>query len=207
MPLHILIPCKALASGKSRLSPMLSAWERAALCAALLERTLDCAIDTVPAERCHVVSADPAVARAAAARRVPSVAEPLEAGLNGALGFARDAICAGAPDAALLVLPIDLPLASPRALRRLVEAGGDVVAATDRRGLGTNALYLAAAAAPCFAFRFGPGSLAAHRAAAAEQGLGFRLAEASDLAFDLDEPADLREWRAGLSAAAAPRRP
>lgn len=206
MPLHILIPCKALASGKSRLSPMLSAGERAELCAALLERTLDCALDTVPRERCHVVSADPVVARAAAVRGAQGLVEPPEAGLNGALGLARDRVCAGAAEAALLVLPIDLPLASPRALRLLVEAGGDVVVAPDRHGLGTNALYLAAVAAPRFAFRFGPGSLAAHRAVAAAEGLGFRLCEAPDLAFDLDEPQDLRDWRAGLSAAAAPRR-
>jgi 2-phospho-L-lactate/phosphoenolpyruvate guanylyltransferase len=206
MPLHILIPCKALALGKSRLSPMLSASERAALCAELLRRTLDCALAVVPAERCHLVSADAAAAELAMAQRVGTIAEPPEAGLNGALAAARDALCADAA-AALLVLPIDLPLASPRALQGLAAIGGDVVAAPDRHGRGTNALYLAAAAAAAFAFRFGSGSLAAHRAEAEARGLSFRLFADQALAFDLDEPEDLRDWRAALTSAPAPRQP
>jgi 2-phospho-L-lactate/phosphoenolpyruvate guanylyltransferase len=206
MALHILIPCKALALGKSRLSPMLAASERAALCAELLRRTLDCALAIVPAERCHLVSADAAAADLAMARRVGTLAEPPEAGLNRALAAARDALCGDAA-AALLVLPIDLPLASARALQALVAINGDVVAAPDRHGRGTNALYLAAAAAAAFTFRFGNGSLAAHRAEAEARGLSFRLFEDQALAFDLDEPEDLREWRAALTSAPAPRRP
>jgi 2-phospho-L-lactate/phosphoenolpyruvate guanylyltransferase len=206
MALHILIPCKALALGKSRLSPLLAAPERAALCAELLRRTLDCALAIVPAERCHLVSADAAAADLAMARRVGTIAEPPDAGLNRALEAARDALCAEAA-LPLLVLPIDLPRASARALRGLVAIGGDVVAAPDRHGRGTNALYLAAAAAAAFTFRFGGGSLAAHRAEAEARGLGFRLFEDQALAFDLDEPEDLREWRAALTSAPAPRRP
>jgi 2-phospho-L-lactate guanylyltransferase len=205
MPLHVLIPCKALALGKSRLSPMLSAPERAALCAELLRRTLDCALAVVPAERCHLVSADAAAAELAMARRVGTIAEPPEAGLNRALEAARDALCADAA-AALLVLPIDLPLASARAVQALAAIGGDVVVAPDRHGRGTNALYLAAAAASAFTFRFGSGSLAAHRAEAEARGLSFRLFEDQALAFDLDEPEDLRDWRA-LTSAPAPRQP
>ncbi len=205
MPLHILIPCKALALGKSRLSPMLAAPERAALCVELLRRTLDCALDVVPAERCHLVSGDAAAADLAMARRVGTIAEPPEAGLNPALGQARDTICADAA-AALLVLPIDLPFASAGTLQALVAIGGDVVAAPDRHGRGTNALYLATTGAASFAFRFGSGSLAAHRAEAEARGLSFHLFKDPALAFDLDEPEDLRDWRA-LTSAPAPRRP
>lgn len=205
MPLHILIPCKALALGKSRLSPMLSAPERAALCAELLRRTLDCALELVPAERCHLVSADAAAAELAMARRVGTIAEPPEAGLNSALAAARDALCGDAA-VALLVLPIDLPFASAGTLQALVAIGGDVVAAPDRHGRGTNALYLAAAAAASFTFRFGSGSLVAHRAEAEARGLSFHLFEDQALAFDLDEPEDLCDWRAFISAP-APRQP
>jgi 2-phospho-L-lactate/phosphoenolpyruvate guanylyltransferase len=205
MALHILVPCKALALGKSRLSPMLSAPERAALCAELLRRTLDCALAIVPDERCHLVSADAAAADIAMARRVGTLAEPPEAGLNRALAAARDALCADTA-AAVLVLPIDLPLASARALQGLVAVNGAVVAAPDRHGRGTNALYLAAAAASTFTFRFGSGSLAAHRAEAEARGLTFHLFDDQALAFDLDEPEDLRDWRAALTSAPAPRR-
>jgi 2-phospho-L-lactate/phosphoenolpyruvate guanylyltransferase len=206
MALHILIPCKALATGKSRLAPALDAAERAALCTALLEATLDLALQLVPAERCHLVTADRAAADRAAARGARTLAEPPGAGLNPALRLARDAISADA-SADLLVLPIDLPLASAAALRALLAVAGEAVAAPDRHGLGTNALYLEAAAAPRFDFRFGEASLAAHRAAAEALGLRFSLYEDPALAFDLDRPEDLRDWRDGASAAAAARRP
>ena len=206
MALHILIPCKALAAGKSRLAPALDAAGRAALCAALLRRTLDCALQLAPAERCHLVTADRAAAEHAAARGVRALFEPPGAGLNPALRQARAAICAAA-SVELLVLPIDLPFASARALRALVAVEAEVVAAPDRHRLGTNALHLAAGAAPRFEFRFGEASLAAHRAAAEELGLGFRLCEEPALAFDLDRPEDLRDWREAASAAPAPWRP
>jgi 2-phospho-L-lactate guanylyltransferase len=135
-----------------------------------------------------------------------TLAEPPGAGLNPALRLARDAISAEA-SADLLVLPIDLPLACAAALRALLAVAGDAVAAPDRHGLGTNALYLVAAAAPRFDFRFGEASLAAHRAAAEALGLRFSLYEDPALAFDLDRPEDLRDWRDGASAAAAARRP
>ena len=193
MALDILIPCKALAGGKSRLAPALDDAARAALCAALLDATLERALQLVPAERCRLVTADRAAAERAAARGVRTFFEPQDAGLNLALRLARDRLCA-ASSPALLVLPIDLPFASAQALRALVAVAADVVAAPDRRGLGTNALYLAVGAAPRFDFRFGEASLAAHRAAAAALGLSFRLYEDPALAFDLDDPGDLRDW-------------
>lgn len=206
MALHILIPCKALAAGKSRLAPALDAAARTALCTALLDATLDLALRLAPAGRCHLVTADAAAADRAAARGARTLAEPPGAGLNRALRLARDAISADA-GAELLVLPIDLPLASASSLRALLAVAGEVVAAPDRHGLGTNALYLAAATAPRFDFRFGDASLAAHRAAAAALGARFSLYEDPALAFDLDRPEDLSDWRDGASAAAAARRP
>jgi|SRR6185312_11211353 len=207
MTLHVLIPCKALAAGKSRLAPMLDSSERTALCTALLRRTLDCALELVPPERCHLVSGDEAAAACASARQVRQIAEPPGSGLNPALEHARHMVCAGKVAPELLILPIDLPFASAIRLRSLVLVGSDVVVVPDRRGSGTNLLYLGATAAPCFDFRFGEASLAAHRAAAQECRLGFRLHEDADLGFDLDLPEDLRDWRAAVNAARAPRRP
>lgn len=207
MALHVLIPCKALASGKSRLAPMLDPSERTAFCTALLRRTLNCALELVPPERCRLVSGDEAAAACAAARQVRQIAEPPGGGLNPALEHARDIVCAGKGAPELLILPIDLPFASAVGLRGLVEAGGEVVVVPDRRRSGTNLLYLGAAAAPSFQFRFGEASLAAHRAAAQECRLGFRLHEDADLGFDLDLPEDLRDWREAVNAARAPWRP
>ena len=44
---HIVIPCKALAEGKSRLASMLSPRQRYELCAAMLRQTIDVAVEIV----------------------------------------------------------------------------------------------------------------------------------------------------------------
>jgi 2-phospho-L-lactate guanylyltransferase len=194
MTLHVLIPCKPLARGKSRLAPVLGAAERHALCAALLRRTLGGALGLVPAARCHLLSADEEAAAQAAALGVATIADPGR-GLNAALRHGRDALRRDAGAAALLILPIDLPRLTAGALRAFVETDADVVVAPDRRGRGTNALYLASGAAARLDFHFGEGSFAAHRRAAAQAGLRCAVFADAALAFDIDLPADLREWR------------
>ncbi|MGO8914662.1 MAG: 2-phospho-L-lactate guanylyltransferase [Stellaceae bacterium] len=205
MPLHLLIPCKPFAAGKSRLAPVLGDRERAALCARLLRQTLDCAVALVPAAACRLVSADGEAAALAAASGV-AVLGDRGAGLNEALADARAVLRRAGSDAALLILPIDLPRVSAAALRRLIAVPAEVVAAPDRRGLGTNALYLSPAAAGIVDFRFGSGSFAAHRAAAASAGLSFAAHADPDIAFDIDGPDDLAEWRGAAISAPAARR-
>lgn len=201
MALHLLIPCKPFATGKSRLASMLGDGERAALCARLLRQTLDCALALVPAAACHVVSADGEAVALAACAGVATIGD-CGAGLNQALADARAVIRRGCPDAALLILPIDLPRASAAALRGLIAAPAEVVAAPDRQGVGTNALYLSPAAG-MVDFRFGNGSFAAHRAAAESTGLSFAAYPHPDLAFDIDGPDDLAEWRGAAMPAQA----
>lgn len=194
MSLNLLIPCKPLAAGKSRLAPVLGEAERRALCADLLRQTLACALALAPASACHLVSSDAEAVALAAAAGVGAIADR-GFGLNPALAEARAWLRRGDAAAALLVLPIDLPRASAAALRRLMALPAEVVAAPDRHGIGTNALYLSPAAAGRFAFRFGSGSFAAHRDAAGSAGLRFAAGADPDLAFDLDEPEDLWAWR------------
>ena len=191
---HILIPCKPLASGKTRLAPVLGAAERHALCAALLRRTLECALSLVPAARCHLLSVDEEAADIAAVLGVAVIADPGR-GLNAALRHGRDVLCREAGAVALLILPIDLPRLSLGALRRLMDTDAGIVIAPDRRGRGTNALYLAPGVAARFDFRFGEESFAAHRRAAAEAGLSCAVFADAALAFDIDLPTDLRDWR------------
>ena len=194
MSLHLLIPCKGFAAGKSRLAPVLDAAARAALCASLLRRTLACALALVPAGACRLVSGDRDAVALAAAAGVAAIGDR-GGGLNAALAEARAVLRRADPDAAPLILPIDLPRVSAAALRRLIATSGDVVAAPDRFGLGTNVLYLSAAAAGAVDFRFGSGSFAAHRDAAERAGLSFAACADPDLAFDLDDPDDLATWR------------
>ncbi len=194
MTLHLLIPCKGLAAGKSRLAPVLDDAARAALCAGLLRQTLACALMLVPAAACRLVSSDRGAVALAADVGVSALRDR-GVGLNAALAEARSVLRRADREAALLVLPIDLPRATAAALARLVATPGEVVAAPDRHGRGTNALYLSPIAAGLIEFRFGSGSFAAHRAAAESAGLRFAACADPDLAFDLDEPEDLAAWR------------
>jgi 2-phospho-L-lactate guanylyltransferase len=199
----IVIPCKSLSEGKSRLATVLSPADRESLCVRLLRRTLRLALALgVGADHVKIVSADPAALAIAARLGVGAIVES-GGGLNAALRQARDTIRAeGRVATAALILPIDLAYATAAALRRVSEASADVVIAPDAKRLGTNLLYLADRAFAQCPFAFGTGSFAAHRDWAEHAGLAVSIVDDPALAFDLDGPEDWRVWR---SAQRAPR--
>jgi 2-phospho-L-lactate guanylyltransferase len=80
----------------------------------------------------------------------------------------------------------DLPRATALAL--VGEASG-ITLVPDRHGNGTNVIALPADAG--FRFSYGPGSFARHRAEAERLGLPLRVLDRPDLAYDVDEPADV----------------
>jgi 2-phospho-L-lactate guanylyltransferase len=139
-------------------------------------------------------------ARKAGARAVVAPARGTRAAAAAGLRIAaRD----GA--AAALVIAADLPLATAADLKRVVAAGrrAEVVIVPDRRGTGTNALFVRPPSR--LAPRFGRGSLGAHRRAAGSAGRVLRVAR---LGIDVDMPADLRalqraRGRAGINTRAA----
>jgi 2-phospho-L-lactate/phosphoenolpyruvate guanylyltransferase len=188
MSLFILIPCKRLAEGKSRLAPIMSPGERHALCRGLLTRTLSLALALRPAASIRVVTPD---AEASGLAREHGVATIDDGGaeLNEALARGRAAVPEGA---SALILPIDLPHASAEAIARLVRTSADVALAPDEERRGTNLLLLAARALPRFAFAYGPDSFAAHRRWAEERGFSVAVIEDRLLAFDIDRPEDYR---------------
>jgi 2-phospho-L-lactate guanylyltransferase len=189
--LRIIVPHRGLAAAKTRLAPVLDDTERQALAKRLLERVL-----AVSREACgDVVVISPSEAlgplvAAAGARLV----HQLGMGLNAGLEQARGEALADEIDT-LLVLHGDLPnlsTADIAALLAAVPGPGGVVIAPDRAGGGTNGLALRPPDA--IPFRFGIGSLAAHRAAAEAAGVEMAEVHRSGLAFDLDTPADLARW-------------
>ena len=113
-------------------------------------------------------------------------------GLNDALSSAVEKLQArGATQ--LLVLHADLPFATPAEIDRFVEAGRatPVAIAPDRRGTGTNALFLRLPTP--FRFRFGEESCSRHVDEAALHGMPVRLVRLPGLEMDVDEPSDLAE--------------
>ena len=206
---HILIPCKALAAGKSRLAAVLDADGRRRLCASLLNRILDLAILVLPPGQCHLVSGDPAAVALAAERGIDSFGD-VGGGLNAALTAARGALCRRAPPpSTLLVLPIDLPWATVTSVASALARDADLVIAPDRTRTGSNLLALSAPALARFAFGFGEASFAGHLAQAQAAGLSVAILEDAGLAFDIDAPADYLEWQArnGPGEAATSQRP
>ncbi|MFQ5613146.1 MAG: 2-phospho-L-lactate guanylyltransferase [Anaerolineae bacterium] len=192
MSLYCLIPAKPFDQAKTRLSPLLSRAERAALSRLLLQRTVRLA-RTVG--EVVVVSRSNRTRRAAKAAGAWTLIEA-GTGLNPALRQARAwALAQGAE--AILVLPGDLPLLSAADLRAITQAGRGapaVVIAPCRREEGSNALLLRPP--HLIDFHFGPGSFRRHLAAARRRGIEPAIYRAPNLALDLDLPTDLRRYRA-----------
>lgn len=198
--LHALVPVKALDRAKSRLTGVLTPFERRRLTLEMLERVLT-ALAKVPVTATWVVSPDAEVlARAAAFGARPLIESRPE--LNHALEQARSAArAAGAT--ALIVVPADVPLVTPEdidAMVRLLTKGADLVLAPDILGMGTNALALRAEANVPFCF--GANSAAIHLSAAVERGMVARLYRSPRLALDVDDHASLTRYRAEVTTLA-----
>ncbi|UDY37018.1 2-phospho-L-lactate guanylyltransferase [Dermatobacter hominis] len=179
----VLVPVKSFAAAKGRLAGVLDAPTRAALARSMAEVVVAAAAP-LPV----VVVCDD--------RDVASWAQAVGAtvlwteglGLNGAVdeGVRR---LAGAGVRRVVVAHADLPFAT--GLSALADVDGDAVALVpDRRHDGTNVASVPTGRG--FGFRYGAGSLAAHRAEAERLGLPVRVVESEVLGWDVDEPDDLR---------------
>lgn len=190
MTLWVVVPVRPLAEGKSRLAPVLDADARRRLNERFLLSTLDLAKAVVGPARVLVVSRCADALALARAAGVATLRELGAGGLNaalrqGAVHLARRGATA------LMVLPVDLPLARPADLEALIRLSGrrpGVVIAGDRADTGTNALVVRPPRG--IRFRFGPHSRAAHLREARRQGLRAVLVSRPALAFDVDTPAD-----------------
>lgn len=198
--MDIIVPCKGLSSGKSRLRECIGSHERRDLCEWLLVSTLRAADRLVGARRVHVVTSDAeadAIARRHGMRRIVDPGYSL----NEALDLGRTTLLAEGRSS-MMVLPIDLPYVDAQALANVAACAGDMVIASDERGSGTNILFMRDAAARTVPFAFGDGSFAAHRASARTLGLSSRIIRDWRLSFDLDEPAHYMRWNTRLCSEA-----
>jgi 2-phospho-L-lactate/phosphoenolpyruvate guanylyltransferase len=185
-----IIPVGTLVGAKSRLGESLDAEEREALVAGLLARTVVAALAVDRLDDVLVVSPDREVLRRAADLGARTLRQRSR-GLNAGLTEARADVVAGGAEA-IVVLPIDLPFVTSRAIADVLDPLAlslrTVVLATDRHATGTNALALRPP--DVIDFAFGPGSRHAHRAAAGSAGAGYVEID-GPLGVDLDTPDDL----------------
>jgi len=190
----ILIPCKGMNLGKSRLSPWVDGGARRSLCEMFLTRTLALATATVAASQVRLLTSDPNAREIARGFGIPTIADE-GWDLNSALSGARAAMLEDDSVSDVVILPIDLPCANSHSLEKVMREPGDVVIVPDNERRGTNVLSLSRTALRDFSFCYGSNSFTAHMAAAKRMGFEPVVALDEDLAFDVDEPADYRLWK------------
>jgi 2-phospho-L-lactate guanylyltransferase len=187
----VIVPVKALDQAKRRLAVRLPDSARRRLVLAMLEDVLATLARVREVGDVLVVTPDPRVGELAQAAGAALLQETGAEGLNAAV--ANGIACARSRGAErVLVLPGDVPLATPAELEGLIASRGvqpGVTLAPSHDGNGTNALLLAppGAIAPCF----GPGSYLAHLSQAMARRVDVNVVHTVGLARDIDEPADL----------------
>lgn len=196
-PVVAVVPLRDGFSGKSRLAAALDDQTRHRLVIVLAERVLGVLVAAPSVDRVVVVTADPGfvadlvgeISTELALTPLTILAQPADQpGLNAALEVAREQVRKDSPSARLLVVHADLPALSVADVEAVLASRSAVVLAGDRTGSGTNALVVDATAS--FEFRFGPGSLAAHRAQASAHGLDLTVVDRPGTRVDLDTTAD-----------------
>jgi len=181
----VVVPVKAFTAAKLRLAGVLEPAERAALA-----RRMAGVVVSAAAPLHVVVVCDDEAVRDWALDLGARVVWCPERGLNGAVADGVAHLAAEGVERAI-VAHADLPLATR--LDWLADFPG-VTLVPDRRRDGTNVAAVPTGAG--FAFHYGGGSFAAHRAEAARLGLPARLVSDPFLAWDVDLPGDLA-WPTG----------
>ena len=186
----VVIPIKAPEWCKTRLAPVLGDRERRKLVADMLAQTVSAAQSIVGLQRVLLLGPS----RHDLPGDIPLLPDAGQ-GLNVALEGARNAAI-GAGVRRLLIVSADLPLIRSEDVSALLNLPGESVAiAPDHAGTGTNAVSLPLPSAAKFAFHYGDGSFAAHRAEAGRLGLPFLSLRRRGLELDVDRPEELAFWR------------
>jgi 2-phospho-L-lactate guanylyltransferase len=195
-----LVPIKALAFGKSRLSSCLVPEARQALSRAMLTDVLTSALRASAVDRVVVVSSDASLLLLARQLGALTVDEEYPRGLNGAVSVGTD-FCLQHGATAVLVLLADLPLVTAGDIDLLFHSvikAENVVLVPCKEGDGTNAfLRVPPLVIPS---QFGGPSLEAHQRIAQRTGISCQVVEASRIAFDVDSVDDLK-WLATQATA------
>lgn len=194
---YALVPVKALAGGKSRLSALLSEDVRHAVSRAMLLDVLTSLRQAQSVDKTVVVSSDATLLALAQDYGTAVVNERHPRGLSGATNIGTD-FCLEQGATALLVLLADLPLVTADDIDLLFhhaeEVGDGIILTPCKEGDGTNALLrVPPLVLPPF---FGGPSLEAHRVAAQRNNVACRVVEVPHIAFDVDSIKDLAQFAA-----------
>jgi len=194
-----IVPVKRFAAAKSRLAPLLSPEERAALSAAMLGDVL-AAISAAPGVTAAVVvTAEPLAAAIAALHGAEVIDDGEGDDLNHAILLGATAVGRRAAEG-MLVVPSDVPQVTSRVLgqaARHLRGGRAAVLAPAKADGGTNLLGLSPPG--MIAPAFGPGSFARHRCALLAAGVAPLIVADDDIGCDIDRPDDLAAFSSATS--------
>jgi 2-phospho-L-lactate guanylyltransferase len=193
-----ILPVKKPVNAKLRLAGYLAAAHRETLARLMFEKTIAALCEARGIDRVVVVTSDLQIA-ARARKMGADLFEEIEQLSHSASADAacRRAIELGA--ATVLLVPIDVPLASPADFEHLASSaaahsgcGLGIVPSAD--GTGTNALVRTPP--DVIPSRFGPGSFDAHLGEANSRGITAAILPMPGLMFDIDTPEDVSEYLA-----------
>lgn len=195
----LVIPLKALARAKSRLSDTAADAVRPGLALAFAQDTVAAALACAAVGDVAVVTDDALAGRELAALGAWIVPDEPGGGLNAALAHGTAAVRSRSPECAVAALNADLPALRPLELARVLDAAAEFPRAflSDAAAIGTTLL----AASPGRELRpsFGTDSRARHRASGAAELL---LTAVDSVRQDVDTGDDLR---AALALGVGPR--
>jgi 2-phospho-L-lactate guanylyltransferase len=186
-----VLPVKSPRNAKQRLSGFLSAAQRTTLALLLYKQTLDGLCRATGIDRVVVATSEREIADHA--RSVGAIV--FDENEQVSHSVSADAACLRALEmgaTTVLLVPIDVPLATPGDFSRLAAAvrpGLVVVPSID--GTGTNALVRTPP--DVIQSRFGPGSFRAHMDQASMKGIPAEEFRLQGLMFDIDTPEDVAE--------------
>lgn len=188
MSCWVVIPVKPPGQGKSRLAGALTGDARNRLVHAMLDRVVAAASGADYVDRVCILGAS-RHGHPTEILRLDDSGDGLNAALMQALAQAS---AAGASK--VVFIAADLPGISANDVDMLVAATADTIAiASDRHGVGTNAIGLPLPLGKDFTFAYGADSLAAHCIEARRIGLDIALVASPGLARDIDVPEDLSD--------------
>lgn len=197
-----LLPVKAPANAKHRLSGLLSPAEREQLARAMFQEVLAAVMAVRGLDRVVVASSDTGVLRRAAAAGAAVLPETSQNGHSASADWAaRECMRMGA--ARLLLLPIDVPRVQPAEIELVLDAARPLAAPSlvivpSADGTGTNALLRTPP--DVIQSRFGPNSFTAHLAQARDKRIAVEVVRPEGLTSDLDTPEDLAAYLAKVTA-------
>jgi 2-phospho-L-lactate/phosphoenolpyruvate guanylyltransferase len=194
-----VLPVKDLAGAKQRLGPVLSATERRALFAAMLEDVLGALAASAGLAGILIVTRD-ALAQGLAARYGARVLVEQESRGHTAASTQGACILAQEGVAGMMQVPGDLPLLTPDDIAALLRAHGKAPTVTlgpSREARGTNAVLCSPPAV--LPLRFGDDSFWPHVQRARSLGIEPQIVRRPGLALDLDTPDDLAAFLAAPS--------